>query len=148
MMLLLILASLSLSFQSVEIPHSFSLIGVGRFAILADTASRTPNPQGVRMRSLQISEEAMVIGQNHYLGGWSWWQFDCAAKTADRLDFASLKDDLSEGPATPEPSPPYAIAPGGDAAELFAVACEGVSPEVDATTLEAAVSLALKSFSD
>ena len=103
--------------------HALVLTGVGRFAVFADSASLTPDGDGVRMRSLQISEEDMVIGGVAYSGGWSWWRFDCAAQTADRLDFASLKADGTEGPITPEAAPPYVISPGGDAAELAAVAC-------------------------
>ena len=66
--------------------HALVLTGVGRFAVFADAASLTPDGDGVRMRSLQINEEDMVIGDVAYAGGWSWWRFDCAAQTADRLD--------------------------------------------------------------
>ena len=105
--------------------HALVLTGVGRFAIFADAASVTPDGDGVRMRSLQVSEADLVIGDIAYSGGWSWWRFDCAAQTADRLDFASLRSDGSEGPATPDPAPAFPAAPGGDAAELMAVACGG-----------------------
>ena len=37
-----------------------------------------------------------MIGGVAYVGGWSWWRFDCAARTADRLDFASLRADGTE----------------------------------------------------
>ena len=71
----------------------------------------------------------MMIGGVAYVGGWSWWRFDCAARTADRLDFASLRADGGEGPRTPENAPPYPIAPGGDADELAAAACaEAAAP--------------------
>ena len=148
MILLPALAAFVLSQALTAAPHSFSLIGVGRFAVLADIASRSSGPDGVRMRALQVSEEAMQIGSARYIGGWSWWQFDCQARTADRLDFASLKDDLSEGPITPEHQPPYAISPGGDAAELFAVACEGLTPPLEATTVQEAVALAHRAMGD
>lgn len=121
--------------------HSLVLTGVGRFAVFADAASITPDGDGVRMRSLQVSEEDMVIGDVAYAGGWSWWRFDCAAQTADRLDFASLRADGVEGPITPTKSSPYAIAQGGDAAELAAVACVTGSPTADATTAADAVKL-------
>lgn len=119
--------------------HALTLTGVGRFAIFADTASIMPDGDGVRMRSLQVSEEDMVIGGVAYSGGWSWWRFDCAAQTADRLDFASLKADVTEGPMTPETAPPYAIAPGGDAAELATVACGTEAPKTDAVSTGDAV---------
>jgi hypothetical protein len=118
---------------------SLTLTGVGRFAVFADTASITPDGDGVRMRALQVSEEDLVIGGVAYVGGWSWWRFDCAARTADRLDFASLRADGGEGPITPETAPPYAIAPGGDAAELAAVACGAARPAADATSAVEAV---------
>lgn len=116
------------------------LTGIGRFAVFADAASVTPDGDGVRMRSLQISED-MIIGDVAYAGGWSWWRFDCTAGTADRLDFASLRADGVEGPITPESAPPYAIAPGGDAAELAAVACESPTRSIDATSAADAVKL-------
>lgn len=118
--------------------HALVLTGVGRFAVFADAASLTPDGDGVRMRSLQVSEE-VVIGGVAYAGGWSWWRFDCVAQTADRLDFASLKADGTEGPITPENASPYAIAPGGDAAELAAVACGADTRTADALSTADAV---------
>lgn len=121
--------------------HALVLTGVGRFAIFADAASVTPDGDSVRMRSLQVSEADMVIGGVAYSGGWSWWRFDCVGRTADRLDFASLKADGTEGPITPENAPPYAVAPGGDAAELAAVACRTDTRPADATSAADAVKL-------
>lgn len=132
--------------------HALTLTGVGRFAIFADTASITPDgPPGdsfVRMRSLQVSEENMVIGDVAYSGGWSWWRFDCAAQTADRLDFASLKADGTQGPITPEKAPPYTIAPGGDAAELAAVACGTRARPTDAVSTTDAVRIGRERMKD
>lgn len=117
--------------------------GAGRFAVFADLASITPEaadtPSIVRMRSLQISQTDMVIGGVAYVGGWSWWRFDCAAATADRLDFASLRADGTEGPSTPERSPPAAIQPGQDASALAAAACGEIFPAVEAASTAAAV---------
>ena len=128
--------------------HALVLTGVGRFAIFADAASLTPDGEGVRMRSLQVSEEDMVIGGVAYAGGWSWWRFDCAAQTADRLDFASLKADGSEGPITPTKSAPFAIAPGGDAAELAAVACGAETRTADAVSTADAVRIGRERMKD
>ena len=116
------------------------LTGVGRFAVLADlsTLSRTGNT--VRMRSLQVTEEDFQAAGQAYWGGWSWWAFDCAARSADRLDFASVREGGTEGPATPDAAPAYAAAAGGDAAELLAVACDPASAgAADADTLADAV---------
>lgn len=128
--------------------HALVLTGVGRFAVFADAASLTPDGDGVRMRSLQVSEEDMVIGGVAYAGGWSWWRFDCAAQTADRLDFASLKADGTEGPITPENAPLYAIAPGGDAAELAAVACSREPRTADALSTADAVRIGREQMKD
>lgn len=143
---LLILSLLAAPQPTTE--HRLVLTGVGRFAIFADVASVMPDADGVRMRSLQISEEDMVIGDTAYVGGWSWWRFDCAAQTADRLDFASLKADGTEGPITPTKSAPYAIAPGGDAAELAAVACGAEARAIDAVSTADAVRIGRERMQD
>ena len=67
---------------------------------------------------------------------------------ADRLDFASVAVGGAEGPATPEGQPAYAAAPGGDAAELLAVACGTGEPEVAATTVEDAVRIGRAAMAD
>ncbi|WP_303703271.1 hypothetical protein [Brevundimonas naejangsanensis] len=97
-------------------PPLLAFTGSNRFAVFADLASIRPEPDEgasvVRMRSLQISREDMLIGGVAYVGGWSWWRFNCAAWMADRLDFASLRADGTEGPVTPENAPPAPITPG------------------------------------
>ena len=116
------------------------LTGVGRFAVLADLSTISRDGDVTRMRSLQVTEEDFEAGGLRYWGGWSWWTFDCGAHTADRLDFASVRTGGAEGPATPDAAPAYPAAPGGDAAELLAVACDPASAgEADADTLQDAV---------
>lgn len=147
--LMVLTVALALSATSATAQdHALVLTGVGRFAIFADAASATPDGEGVRMRSLQISEEDMVIGGVAYAGGWSWWRFDCAAQTADRLDFASLRADGVEGPITPTKSAPYAITPGGDAAELAAVACGAETRTADAVSAAEAVRIGRERMKD
>jgi hypothetical protein len=120
--------------------HRLVLTGVGRFAVLADLATVSRDGDRARMRSLQVTEEDFTAGGQTYWGGWSWWAFDCAARTADRLDFASVREGGAEGPATPDAAPAYDAAPGGDAAELLTVACDPASAgEADADNLEDAV---------
>ena len=102
--------------------------GVGRFAIYADVASIEQEGGIAHMRELQVAEAGFKVGDVTYVGGWSRWAFDCQAMTADRLDFASLRADGTEGPATADPAPAYAAAPGGDAAELLAIACAAERP--------------------
>ena len=118
------------------------LTGVGRFAVLADLASIRREGDVVQMRALQVAEEGFAVGDQAYWGGWSRWRFDCAARTADRLDFSSVKAGGAEGPATPETAPPYPAAPGSDADKLLAVACDpNPVGETDADNVEDAVEI-------
>jgi len=119
--------------------HALAMTGVGRFAVFADLATIWRQPTFVMMRALQVVEEDFTVGATRYLGGWSLWRFDCDAGMADRLDFASVAVGGAEGPSTRDGQPAYAAAPGGDAAELLAVACGAVEPEVVATTVDEAV---------
>ena len=116
------------------------LTGVGRFAVLADLSTVSRDGDAARMRSLQVTEQDFTVGGQTYWGGWSWWRFDCRARMADRLDFASVREGGAEGPATPDAAPPYPATPGGDAAELLAVACDpDAVGEADADNLADAV---------
>lgn len=112
--------------------------GVGRFAVYADVASIERDGDQARMRELQVTEAGFKVGDVTYVGGWSRWAFDCRTQMADRLDFASLREDGTEGPATPDPAPAYAAAAGGDAAELLAVAC-GHGPAREPIRLDEAI---------
>ena len=128
--------------------HALILTGVGRFVVFADAATIRREPDGVRMRSLQVVEEDFTVGTTRYLGGWSWWRFDCDAGTADRLDFASVAVGGITGPTTADTQPAYAASPGGDAAELLAVACGTVEPGVVATTVEDAVRIGREAMAE
>ena len=107
--------------------HRFVLTGVGRFAVFADMVSIERDGDGLKMRAFQVTEADFHVGDQAYWGGWSWWRFDCTARTADRLDFTAVKAGGGEGPATPDPAPPYEAVEGGDAAELLAAACDPAS---------------------
>jgi hypothetical protein len=119
--------------------HRFVLTGVGRFAVFADMVSLERDGDGVKIRAFQVTETDFYVGDQLYWGGWSWWRFDCAARTADRLDFAAVKAGGAEGPATPDPAPAYEAVEGGDAVELLAAACnpESVGPNSFGTLEEA-----------
>lgn len=114
----------------------------GRFTYFADLDTLSREGDIARLRSLQLADEPMVIGDKAYLGGYSWWSFDCAAQTARRLDYASLSDALVEGPVTPTRGETQELAPGGEAAELAAVACGQTPQRIDANSLPAAVEIA------
>lgn len=122
-------------------------VGVGRFAIYADVNSIARDGDITRMRELQVTETGFKVGDVLYVGGWSRWAFDCRAMTADRLDFSSLRADGTEGPATPDAAPAYPAAPGGDAAELLAVACASQKP-TDTMSLEDAVRLGQQALAE
>jgi hypothetical protein len=129
--------------------HRLVLTGVGRFAALADLSTVSREGDRVRLRGLQVTEADFQAAGQTYLGGWSWWSFDCAAGTADRLDFASVREGGGEGPATADPAPAYDAAPGGDAAELLAVACDPSSAgEADATNLADAIRIGRAALAD
>ena len=142
------LAAAVLSFLPVQTPHAFVITGAGRFAQAADTASITRDGDVARMRVLQVADEDFHVGDVAYWGGWSWWSFDCAARTADRLDFASVRAGGAEGPAMGENQPAYPIVAGGDADELAAVACAEEPPASQAATLEDAVRLGRAAIGD
>ena len=115
--------ALALSLALLSDPR-LVLVGVGRVAVYADTATiarEMPDPAWIR--SLQVAEQGFTAGGVTYIGGWSRWAFDCRQRTADRLDFASLKADLTEGPAVPDTAPPYEAAPGSDELALLVMAC-------------------------
>jgi hypothetical protein len=130
------------SVREHEGEHHLVLTGVGRFVVFADTVSLERDGDGVRMRAFQVAEDGFEVAGQAYWGGWSWWRFNCTAHTADRLDFVSVKAGGAEGPSTPDTAPAYDAAPGGDAAELLAVACDpGAATGSVADTLEDAVRL-------
>lgn len=135
-----ILFSAALTFAPVD-DHALVLTGAGRFAVLADLTTIRRDGDGVEMRSFQVVEPDFTAGGQSYWGGWSRWRFDCAANTADRLDFASVREGGEEGPATADDHPAYDAAPGGDAAELLTVACSTTPRTADVTTLRDAVIL-------
>ena len=119
------------------------LVREGRFTYFADLDSVSHDGNFARVRSLQLTDEPMVISSKSYIGGYSWWRFDCVRKTAQRLDYASLSEDTVVGPVTPINGTEIDLAPGGEAAELAAVACGFVEPRVDASTLAQAIALSL-----
>jgi len=108
--------------------------GVGRFAIYADVASIAREGDNAQMRELQVTETGFKVGDVVYVGGWSRWAFDCRARTADRLD-------------TPHKAPAHDAAPGGDAAELLAIACGHERP-AEVLTLEEAISQGQRALAD
>lgn len=128
--------------------HRFVLTGAGSFAVFADLATLQRNADTATIRSFQVVEPGFAVGSTAYWGGFSRWSFDCKAMTADRLDFASVREAGVEGPSSPDKQPAYPAAPGGDAAELLAVACGDPDRTADASTLEAAVTLGRAALAD
>ncbi|MBO9500145.1 hypothetical protein J7346_00335 [Brevundimonas sp. A19_0] len=114
--------------------------GVGRFAVFVDLSTREATDQQVRIRTLQVAEPGFQVEGQPYWGGWSWWMFDCAERTADRLDFASILEGGIEGPVVADPQPAFPASPGGDAAEVLGLACATEAPDTPVfTSVEDAV---------
>ena len=123
-LLALIVAGLSAAPGMASEPEpQLVMSGVGRFAVFVDLSTREADGRQVRIRSLQVAEPGFEVEGVQYWGGWSWWQFDCVDRTADRLDFASVLAGGVEGPAVEDPQPAFIASPGGDAAEVLAIAC-------------------------
>ena len=117
--------------------HDFVLAHLGRFAVFADRASVARTGDIAVMRAFQVADADFRVGEQAYWGGWSRWRFDCAARIADRLDFASVKEGGEEAAPFPDDAPAYDAAPGGEAAELLDIACGGASGiEAQARTVE------------
>lgn len=121
--------------------HAFVVTGSGRFAQVADMASIARDADTARMRVLQVADSQFTVAGTHFWGGWSWWQFDCELRTADRLDFASVREGGLVGPSVADHAPAYPIVSGGDAEELARLACSDERPPIEAWTLEDAVRL-------
>ena len=120
--------------------HDFVLAHLGRFAVFADRSSIERKDGAVAMRALQVADAGFRVGDQAYWGGWSHWRFDCAARTADRLDFASIKEGGEVAVPFPDNAPAYDAAPGGEAAELLDIACRGTWHTAgDARSVEEAV---------
>lgn len=136
--MLLITALVALQAQPT---HAFVVTGTGRFAQVADAASILRDGSKARMRVLQVADSEFTVAGTHFWGGWSWWSFDCKLRTADRLDFASVREGGLVGPLMADDTPAHPIAPGGDAEELARLACSDQLPAIQARTLEDAVRL-------
>ncbi len=123
-----------------EARHDLVLAHLGRFAVFGDRASIQRSGEIVEMRALQVADADFRVGDQAYWGGWSRWRFDCAARTADRRDFASVKEGGEEAAPFPDDAPAYDAAPGGEAAELLDIAClEAWHTVGDARDVEEAV---------
>lgn len=81
-----------------------------------------------KFRVLQVTETGFTAGGVAYVGGWRWFEVDCAARTARGLGFASVRADGVEGPVTGGGGDMAMIAPGGIEDEAARVVCEGASP--------------------
>lgn len=123
-------------------PPGLILVHVGRYAVFADASTRSRDGDIAQVRALQLAAPGFTAGGTPFLGGWSWWRIDCEGRTADRLDFAALRADRTEGPATPEAAPARPIAPDGDTAALAALACAAAPAPSPGLTLEQAIALA------
>lgn len=141
-MLAILIAAALQTTAPQPIDHDLVLSSVGRFAVFADRASLERKGEVVTIRALQVVEPGFEAGGRAYAGGWSNWRFDCAARTGDRLDFASLAEDGTEGPVTPDSTPPAPVSPGGDTGDLFEIACGAAATDAESVrSIDVAISL-------
>lgn len=101
---------------------------LGAFAMFTDLDSVTREGTVARFRVLQVTEEGFTAGGVAYVGGWRWFELDCAARTARGLGFASVRADGVEGPVTGEPGAMAPIPAGGLEDDAAKVVCNGASP--------------------
>lgn len=114
---------------------------LGAFAMFTDLDSVTREGTVARFRVLQVTEEGFTAGGVAYVGGWRWFEVDCAARTARGLGFASVRADGVDGPVTGTPGTMAPIPTGGLEDEAAKVVCDGASPlgAADVGGLDAAV---------
>ena len=114
---------------------------LGAFAMFTDLDSVTREGATARFRVLQVTEEGFTAGSVAYVGGWRWFEVDCAVRTARGLGFASVQANGIEGPVTGAPGAMAPIAAGGIEDEAARVVCDGASPlgAADVEGVDAAV---------
>ena len=101
---------------------------LGAFAMFTDLDSVERTGTTAKFRVLQVTETGFTAGGVAYVGGWRWFEVDCAARTARGLGFASVRADGVEGPVTGGAGDMAKIAPGGIEDEAAKVVCDGASP--------------------
>lgn len=137
-----VLALVPVSGAAQDLGHDLVLAHLGRFAVFADRTSIRREGDVAEMRALQVADADFRVGDQAYWGGWSRWRFDCVARSADRLDFASLREGGAETAPYPDEAPAYDAAPGGEAGQLLEIACGAATPEAGgASSLAEAVRL-------
>ncbi len=101
---------------------------LGAFAMFTDLDSVERTGATAKFRVLQVTETGFTAGGVAYVGGWRWFEVDCAGRTARGLGFASVRADGVEGPVTGGAGEMARIAPGGIEDEAAKVVCDGTSP--------------------
>lgn len=101
---------------------------LGAFAMFTDLDSVERTGTTAKFRVLQVTETGFTAGGVAYVGGWRWFEVDCAARTARGLGFASVRADGVEGPVTGGAGDMARIAPGGIEDEAAKVVCDGAYP--------------------
>jgi hypothetical protein len=146
---LAIAALLATPVQAQEAPLDMVQAHIGRFAVFADRASIRRDGDVAQMRALQVADADFRVGDQPYWGGWSRWRFDCGARTADRLDFAAVREGGAENPPFADDAPAYDAAPGGEAAALLDIAClHAWHTAAEADTVAEAVRLGRDALAD
>lgn len=100
-------------------------VEIGRFAYFLDRDSVAKADAVVSFRTLMVAPDDFEAGGKPWWGGWSYWNIDCASRTADETGFQSVQVGGAEGPRTADARPGWPIAPGSREAALAAAVCEG-----------------------
>jgi hypothetical protein len=101
---------------------------LGAFAMFTDLDSVSWTGRTARFRVLQVTQSGFTAAGVAYVGGWRWFELDCAARTARGTGFASVRADGVEGPVTGAPGPMAPIPAGGLEDQAAKVVCEDGSP--------------------
>lgn len=99
--------------------------GEGRFVMFLDRATLDGGGPQWEARSFQVTAEGFEVGGQAFVGGWSYWEFDCDSwmRTADLRAFASVREDGTVGPLTRDSGDDKTVAPGSTVEGLVNIAC-------------------------
>ena len=117
--------------------------GDGRFVMFLDRATLDGGGPQWEARSFQVTAEGFEVGGEGFVGGWSYWEFDCDSwnRYADLRAFASVREDGTVGPRTPSDlERGQTVSPGSGEEGLLDIACaEDVWERDVITSLDEAV---------
>ncbi len=96
-----------------------------RFVRYLDRATLEGGGPQWEARTFQVTAEGFEVGGQPYIGGWSYWEFDCDQwrRQTDLLAFASVREDGTIGPRTKDDVPAEEPTRGSAEWPLWTLAC-------------------------